>query len=104
MSTRVVVLREADLRMPFSVVLGKWYMGVIHLVNQDADPPSRKRGGSGSDVPWDEFSALQCKVELCIWLNQDADPPSRKRGGSDVLCEARDEFSALRARLSDASG
>ena len=68
MSTRVVVLREADLRMPFSVVHSKWYMGVIHLVNQDADPPSRKRGGS------------------------------------DFPCEARDEFSALRARLSDASG
>ena len=56
--------------MPFSVVHGEWYMGVIHLVNQDADPPSRKRGGSGSNVP----------------------------------CEARDEFSALHARLSNASG
>jgi hypothetical protein len=62
MSTRVVVLREADLRMPFSVVLSKWYMGVIHLVIQDADPPSRKRGGSGSDVPWDEFSALHARL------------------------------------------
>ena len=60
MSTRVVVLREVDLRMPFSVVLSKWYMGVIHLVNQDADPPSRKRGGS--DVPWDEFPALHARL------------------------------------------